>query len=149
MRRSRRIATLTLGGACLLALAACGDDEGAEAKVYPSVEDCVAETKDEATCKKDFEDAQKRHAETAPNYPARGSCEEMYGQGKCVPVQKQDSHGGLTEMFMPALAGFLLGRTMGQSQPVVVDRSGYAYVGGNRWGTPPRRDERSYGGGGG
>lgn len=128
MRRSRRIATLALGGACLLSLNAC-DDKPKSDKVYGSVVECVADGKDEAACRQAFDEAGKIHEKEAPRFAAQASCEETYGAGNCVPAQ---SGGG---WFMPAVAGFMMGRMLGGSPlagatPVYRDRYGYSYAGG-------------------
>lgn len=128
MRRSRRIATLALGGACLLSLTAC-DDKPKSDKVYGSVVECVADGKDETACRQALEEAGQVHEKDAPRFAARASCEETYGVGNCVPAQ---SGGG---WFMPAVTGFMMGRMLGGSPlagatPVYRDRYGYSYAGG-------------------
>lgn len=142
MRRSKRIATLTLGSACLLVLASCGEDNPPD--VYGSVDECIAKTGDRTSCDQELAAAQKQHEETAPKYEQKASCEEIYGQGKCVPAQSASGGGS---WFMPAMMGFMAGRMMGgMSQPVYYDRRGYAFAGGQPW--QERRDSvaRSSGG---
>jgi uncharacterized protein YgiB involved in biofilm formation len=127
MRKSRRIATLALGGACLLALTACEDKP--KDRVYGSVEECVADGRDESSCRQAFDEAGLAHQKDAPRFTAQGTCEETHGAGNCVPAQ---GGGG---WFMPALTGFMMGRMMGGGQmagatPVYRDRYGYSYAGG-------------------
>ncbi len=128
MRRSNRIATLTLGSACLLVLASCSENEPG---VFQSVDDCLLQTGDRGACEQDQQAALKMHEETAPKYEQQASCEEVYGEGKCVPAQ---SAGG-GSWFMPAMMGFMMGRMMGggSAMPVYHDRRGYAYAGGKPW----------------
>ena len=127
MRRSRRVATLLFSGTCLVSLAAC--EEAADLRVYADVQDCMSE-QSETVCAQQFAEAREDHAKQAPRYAEKGSCEELYGEGKCVPAEA--ASGGGQSWFMPAIAGFMLARAMGgpRAQPVYTDRSGYAYVGG-------------------
>ncbi|MEO5337375.1 MAG: DUF1190 domain-containing protein [Magnetospirillum sp. WYHS-4] len=147
MKRSRHVATLALGGACLLALTACDDKPKPPDSIYGSVEECVADGKDEAVCRQSFADAQKAHQAAAPHHKNQASCEEVYGVGKCVPAQ---SGGG---WFMPALAGFMMGKMMGggsqmaAATPVYRDRYGYSYTGGRPLpDIAPKREEQRTGG---
>lgn len=124
MRRSKRIATLAAGGACLLVLTACEE----KPDVFGSVEQCAMNTGDRTLCEQEFGQAQAAHEETAPKFEQQASCEEVYGQGKCVPAQSASGGGSF---FMPAMMGFMLGRMMGgAAMPVYYDRRGYAYTRG-------------------
>jgi len=131
MRRSRRVATLLFSGTCLVSLAAC--EEAADLRVFADVQDCMTQH-DENTCMQQFAQARDQHGKEAPRYAEKATCEELYGEGKCVPANA--ASGGTQSWFMPALAGFMLARALGgpTAQPVYTDRSGYAYVGGRSWG---------------
>ncbi len=127
MRRSKRIATLAAGGACLLVLTACGD----EPQVFSGIEQCAMETGDRSQCEIDFAQAELAHAETAPKFEEQASCEEQYGKGNCVPANQQQAEGGGGGFFMPMMMGYMMARAFGGvSQPVYYDRKGYAYTRG-------------------
>lgn len=124
MKRSQRIATLTLGGAFVVLLAACGDSPE-DMKVYKTVDECVAETNDRALCEGEQTAAKLNHEDSAPRFTDEQACKQEFEA--CTAVKGVD---GSTSWFMPALGGFVLGRLLGQStaQPVFYDRKGYAYV---------------------
>ncbi len=141
MRRSKRIATLVAGGTCLLLLSACEDDP----EVFAGVEQCVAETGDRIACEADYAAALAAHRETAPKFADAARCEEIYGEGKCVPAPAGQTAGeqvaqgeqtaqgeqvaGGGGFFMPMMMGYMMGRMIGgASMPVYRDKSGYAYT---------------------
>ncbi|MEN2978756.1 DUF1190 domain-containing protein [Tistrella bauzanensis] len=147
MRRSRAVTTLLLAGTAFT-LAACGEDKE-EVKLYGTAQACSAELTP-ADCAAAEAEALAAHAETAPRFEDIAACEADFGEGGCQPVpaeqqqqQQQASSGG--SMFMPALAGFMMGRMMGnmggyQGRPVYVDRGGYMYSGADRVGQARRED---------
>ena len=157
MRRSRRVATLLAGTATLLVLTAC-DEDPSDAKLYSDLEACKVEnTPDE--CEKAFAAAKTFHAEQTTRYKSQAECEDLFGQGRCEEVSavgggpagqatpgqaipgQTASTGGF---FMPALMGFMLGRSLSgfgptAGYPVYSDRQGYVYAGRQQLGTcyPP------------
>lgn len=124
MKRSQRIATLTLGGAFVVLLAACGDS-AEEMKAYKTVDECVAETNDRALCEGEMTAARLNHEDSAPRFADEQACKQEFDN--CTAVKGVD---GTPSWFMPAIGGFVLGRLLSQSsaQPVFYDRKGYAYV---------------------
>lgn len=138
MKRSQRIATLTLGGALVVMLAACGDATE-EMKVYKTVDECIAETNDRALCEGEKTAAQLNHEDSAPRFTDEQACKQEFES--CAAVKGVD---GSPSWFMPVLGGFVLGRLLGQSsaQPVFYDRKGYAYV--RNLPQDMRRDDNPY-----
>lgn len=127
MKRSRRIANLALGGVCLIALSACDETPP---KVHANAEACAAATGDAETCKKAEEEARANHLSKAPRFKSFEECEAQFGFGKCGEV-REPSGGG---WIMPALAGFMMGRSFGgmSARPVYTDSRGFAYSDGKR-----------------
>jgi uncharacterized protein YgiB involved in biofilm formation len=123
--RRKRSASLTLttmlAGAASMNLAACGDQppapaqwgqdsvaqgEQVQAFRYASLEACkTANEVPDAECDSGWAAAQKDAEASAPRYRDRSTCEDVYGQGNCVPRQ---SAGG--SFFMPLLTGFVIGQ---------------------------------------
>lgn len=138
MKRSKRIATLTLGGAFVVMLANCGDSTE-DMTVYKSVEECIAATGDKPLCEGEMTAARLNHEDSAPRFQDEQSCQQEFDN--CTAVT--DVHGG-TSWFMPAMTGFILGRLIGQStaQPVFYDRKGYAFV--RNLPADMRRDDKTY-----
>ncbi|WP_162914628.1 DUF1190 domain-containing protein [Desertibaculum subflavum] len=171
MRRSRRIATLLVGTATLLVLTACDEDPASDAKLYSDLEACKVENTPEE-CDKAFGAAKAFHAQETPRYRSQAECEDLFGQGRCEqapavasglagqstpgqPTPGQTAPGQTAStgsFFMPALMGFMLGRSMsgfGSSAgyPVYADRQGYVYAGRQQLGTcvPPQNCPRPMG----
>lgn len=151
MKRSRTVAALLLGGISPL-LFACGEDGPEEATVYPSVEACTAE-KPASDCAEAFTAARQEHLAGAPRFASREACEAEMGDGACTPAN-EGMGSGTGSIFVPALVGFMIGRSLtgGYAQPVYFDRQGYARSGNTRIAETPlppqRRDEIRQGSGG-
>ncbi|KYO53480.1 DUF1190 domain-containing protein [Tistrella mobilis] len=141
MRRSRAVTTLLIAGTALT-LAGCGEDTE-QVKIYGTSEACSAEMT-AADCAAAEAEAREAHIATAPRFDSLAACEEDFGADGCQPVpQQQASSGG--SFFMPAFAGFMLGRMMGggggfHGRPVYVDRNGYMYSGADRFGQTRREN---------
>jgi uncharacterized protein YgiB involved in biofilm formation len=137
-RRSPRVATLLAGGAAAALLAAC--EERPTQQFYSSFAECTREFS-EAECRAAEQTAQEAHRAAAPRFATREACEAQMGEGACDQVQDAQAPGG--GWFMPAMMGYLLGRTVGGfgATPVYVDRRGYAYAGSRPWGTLSRADQ--------
>lgn len=151
MKRSRTVAALLLGGISPV-LFACGEDGPEEATVYPSVEACTAE-KPASDCAEAFAAAREEHLAGAPRFASREACEAEMGDGACTPAN-EGVGSGTGNVFVPALVGFMIGRSLtgGYAQPVYFDRQGYARSGNTRIAETPlppqRRDEIRQGSGG-
>jgi uncharacterized protein YgiB involved in biofilm formation len=104
--------------------------EQVEAFQYATLQACKdANEIPDAACETGYAAAQKDDAANSPRYNQQATCEEVYGQGNCVPRSAQG--GG--SFWGPLLAGFVVGR--------MLDGGGY-YRGTGLY----RQDER-YGGG--
>lgn len=158
MRRSRRVATLLVGTATLLVLTACDEDPASDAKLYSDLEACKVENTPEE-CDKAFDAAKTFHAQETTRYKSQAECEDLFGQGRCEQVSAvgasptgQTTPGQTAStgsFFMPALMGFMLGRSLSgfgpsAGYPVYSDRQGYVYAGRQQLGTcyPPENCPR-------
>jgi uncharacterized protein YgiB involved in biofilm formation len=152
MKRSKRITLVLMGTAGLITLAACDDaPEVEEAKFFKSETEC-ASANDPTDCKDAYETARKEHWRTAPSFTSRESCEAQFGPQNCVQTnvqpgtaqassgtpqqqqpQQQASGGmGMAGWFIPALAGYFIGRTTGglSAMPYYQDVNNRAFLGG-------------------
>lgn len=123
-RRSAYISTLLVGGAAAVMLSACGDDDvqQTEAKIFPTVQACEVEFSAEE-CSKAFEESRQLHLQNAPRFNDMGSCEAQIGAGACQSMVMAQPDGSVSNVFVPALMGFMLARAL---QP----QSNYGYIGG-------------------
>lgn len=132
MRRSRRVASLTVGSASLLLLGACDDDKPLDLpprlRVYPDIAACLSVGRPESLCRTAQDSATRLHFEKAPRQPNIKACETLYGVGNCAMVYDRD---GWLRMI-PAMAAFVPGADigMGSAVPVHYDRDGYARITG-------------------
>lgn len=100
-----------------------------EAFQYATLDACKnANEIPDGACETAYAAAQKDDAENSPRYNQQATCEEVYGQGNCVPRSAQG--GG--SFWGPLLTGFIVGQ--------MLDGGGYRGTG------LYRRDDR-YGGG--
>lgn len=116
---SLRLTTMVAGAG--LTVAACDSsnpaqwnevrpqNEQVEAFQYATLEACKSadQIPDEA-CDTAYAAAQKDDAQNSPRFGEQASCEDVYGQGNCVP---RSSQGG-GSFWGPLLAGFVVGRML-------------------------------------
>lgn len=126
MRKRSRTVALTILGAASFAIAGCREEQ-VDAQAFPDLNACLAAadegglfTADE--CRQSFAEAEQLHVESAPRYDSLAVCEEQHGVGNCGSEAQQTS-GGSGGIFMPLLAGYLIGSMLGggglsRSQPM-------------------------------
>jgi uncharacterized protein YgiB involved in biofilm formation len=111
MKRSRSI-ELVLMGTMPLLLSACGDGPAQQpqnAFAYQNLQQCISEGKVSAdVCEKAYADAVQAQYRDGPRYSTLGECQAQFGYDQCRPVQTSSG-----SWFMPALAGFMIGRSFG------------------------------------
>ena len=121
MKRSRRITLVLMGTAGLISLAACDEaPETPDAVFFKSEAECSS-ANDPTDCRDAFETARKEHWRSAPSFTNREACEAQFGAQNCVQTNVQPgtaqaapgASAGMTSWFIPALAGYFIGRTTG------------------------------------
>ena len=114
-KRSTSVA-LFLAGATAFALAGCRE-ETVDAQAFPDLQSCLdtagaGSLFSAEDCRKGFAEAAALNAETAPRYDSLEVCEAQYGAGNCAS-EAEATTGGSGSIFMPLLAGYLLGNMLG------------------------------------
>ncbi|MFN6976495.1 MAG: DUF1190 domain-containing protein [Gemmobacter sp.] len=114
-KRSRTVA-LSIVGAAAFALAGCREEE-VEARAFPDLQSCRAAANvggafPAADCDLAFAAAQQLQIETAPRYDSLEVCEQQHGPGACGDERTATGGTGGTGIFMPLLAGYLIGNMM-------------------------------------
>lgn len=114
-KRSKTVA-LSILGATAFALAGCREEQ-VDAQAYPDLASCKAAADQgglltAAECDTAFAEAMELHEEAAPRYASLDVCEEQHGEGACGSEQ-QVTDGGSGSIFMPLLAGYLIGNMLG------------------------------------
>lgn len=135
MRKRSSTVALTILGAASFALAGCKDEQ-VDAQAFPDLASCQAAATDGGLftadqCQQAFADAETLHVEAAPRYESLAVCEEQHGEGNCGSEAEQVQNGGSGSIFMPLLAGYLIGSMLGRagggmaaSQPMYRNASG-------------------------
>jgi uncharacterized protein YgiB involved in biofilm formation len=129
MKRSRSIELILMGAVPLL-LSACDppapptpQSTAAPTVAYQGLTQCISDGKVSADiCEKAYADAVQAQYRDGPRFDSLSDCQAQYGYDECHHVQT--SSGG---WFMPALAGFMIGRAL---SPGGGYNSGYGYAGG-------------------
>lgn len=116
MRQRSSTVALCIVGASAFALAGCREEQ-VEAQAYPDLAACEAAAEQdgllsEEECAEAFAEAQELHVEAAPRYDSLEVCEAEHGEGACGS-EAQVAEGGSGSIFMPLLAGYLIGNMMG------------------------------------
>jgi uncharacterized protein YgiB involved in biofilm formation len=119
MKRTRKLALTSLMAMGGVSLTACGDNadnvridhpgKSVDAYAYQSLQECKDknEVPDDA-CDK-AEKAALKDDEKASKWTDQASCEDVYGEGQCVPRQHAGSSGSF---WGPLVAGFVVGRML-------------------------------------
>ncbi|MFV0245865.1 MAG: DUF1190 domain-containing protein [Qingshengfaniella sp.] len=115
MTKRSRTAALMIVGAASFSLAGCRD-EAVDAQAFPDLQSCLNAAGPDSLfspedCQTGFDQAQALNVETAPRYDSLAVCEEQYGVGNCGS-EAQASPGGSGSIFMPLIAGYLIGSMM-------------------------------------
>ncbi|MDO5647774.1 DUF1190 domain-containing protein [Paracoccus sp. (in: a-proteobacteria)] len=118
MKKRSRTVALTILGASAFALAGCRDEQ-VDAQAFPDLASCHAAAAQgglftAAECDTAFAEVQQLHVEAAPRYDSLAVCEEQHGVGNCGSEQQATS-GGSGSIFMPLLAGYLIGSMLGRA----------------------------------
>ncbi|MET0295191.1 MAG: DUF1190 domain-containing protein [Phenylobacterium sp.] len=161
MRKRSQTLTLTtmLAGAATLSVGGCDDAQQAsqwndsaarqqvEALQYANVDACKsADQAPDAECESAYKTALNDDQQNAPKYNDRTSCEDVYGEGQCVPR----GYGG-SSFFTPLLTGFIIGQMLDLNgnryyRGAGLYRQGGYYGGGGYvtgWGGAVNRDYRT------
>jgi uncharacterized protein YgiB involved in biofilm formation len=89
-----------------LVLGGCWDDDD-KPKLVKNEEDCIKEMNDPEGCRKAAMLAVEDHEKLAPRYGSQTECEGEFGPDRCQRVERDGS-----SWFIPAMAGFMIGRMM-------------------------------------
>ena len=121
MKRTRKLALTSLMAVGGVSLTACGDnvadnvrieDQGkaVDAYTYASLQECKDKNEiPDAACDA-AEKSAKEDAEKSAKYDQQASCEEVYGEGQCVPRGYNNGNGG--SFWGPLITGFVVGRML-------------------------------------
>lgn len=142
-KRSSQITLTVFAAATAAALAGC-EQAPPPAVPYTSVDQCITAGNNADLCKSAFEAAEKEHLEKAPRYAAAEECEKAVDVTRCVPTQVRQPDGSFTTMFLPAMAGYMLGRMQGQPEPERRTSGGYVPYGGYGYSAGPIYGSRDY-----
>lgn len=109
-----------------------------------SSDQCVQEGAGNAQqCKEAWQQAQQAHVQNAQKYDNASSCENGSGV-RCEVTRVQHNDGSWTDVFVPALAGMVVGNMIGNAmapkypQPIYMDRERRYVTGGGVY-VPPGR----------
>ena len=116
MRKRSRTVALAIVCAASFTLAGCRDEQ-VDAQAFPDLESCKSAAVagglfSSAECDTAFAEAEALHVEAAPRYDSLAVCEEQHGEGACGS-EEQVAERGSGSIFMPLLAGYLIGNMMG------------------------------------
>lgn len=115
-RRRRSVAIgLSLAAASFTVAGCERQPQPQSMRVYASVEQCRVEHT-QAECDAAMKQAASEHDKTAPKFNDRAACEAQYGPGRCQDETVARADGGMGHVFLPMMAGFMLGRMMNGGQ---------------------------------
>ena len=112
MKRSRSIELVLMGTVPLLLSACNGSGQQPQnAMAYRDLQQCVSDGKVSAdVCEKAYADAVQAQYREGPRFNSLNECQAQYGYDQCRSVNSSSG-----SWFMPALAGFMIGRAFGSN----------------------------------
>jgi uncharacterized protein YgiB involved in biofilm formation len=136
MKRSTSL-RLTLMSAAAATLGGCGESTPPAPPAFTTVQDCVLGGFAEAECRNAYEDAFKAHIERAPRFASRQDCEGKVDVDHCVETPVRMPDGTTSNVFVPLMAGYVLGRVLAPPpQQGTGGGGGGGYYGGSGRGEP-------------
>jgi uncharacterized protein YgiB involved in biofilm formation len=121
--------TLMMGAAATLT--ACGDTPPADGpKTFLSVQDCQQAGFPEERCREAYREAFDVHSRTSPKFASRDECERSVDVDQCVVTRVQNNDGSFSEVFVPLMAGYIVGNLMADRRRQEPQSSG-GYGGGS------------------
>lgn len=124
--RSSGITPVAFAVSAVFMLSAC-EKSDQKVALYQNADECSkANPSASAQCAAAFKQAKAEAAKTAPKYANREDCVAEFGGSQCTQggMSVESQHGG--SMWMPLMAGFMMGRMMNGSyaqQPLFTSRS--------------------------
>ena len=114
-KRSKRV-SIAIVGAAAFVLAGCREEQ-VETSAFPDLQSCLENASlggmvTSQECETAFSEAQALHVEAAPRYESLEVCQEQHGQEACGS-EAAATPGGSGSIFMPLMAGYLIGNMMG------------------------------------
>jgi len=140
--KSPRSLQLTLMMGAAATLTACSDSPTEQS--FLSVKDCVAAGGAQELCQTAYDRAVAEHRSSAPKFASKEDCEKTLDVSQCMPMRFDRADGSYSDVFMPAMAGFLIANAVARQD----DRnsgggSGYSY-GGKYYHSGPIYGSRDY-----
>lgn len=122
--------------AVVITALACCSDEPVDVSSVNSVSDCLVQgLGNEQQCRAAWDQASSEHLKEGPRFEAKEDCSEEFGQ--CNRYQVQNDDGSFSDVFIPMMAGMMIGNMMSSSnthhvyhQPLYKRKDQQAYGGG-------------------
>lgn len=97
--------------AAFVAVTLSGCEDSVDVLAVSSVDQCLAATGDFDKCNEQWNEAQLLHKEVAPRFTDQTACSESFGDD-CQVQQVTNADGSTTSMFVPLMAGMMIGNMM-------------------------------------
>jgi uncharacterized protein YgiB involved in biofilm formation len=126
MKRSASVSLVLMASvSAMAALSACGeapaDSKPDNGGTFANKAECVA-VYDQETCDAADKLARQEHVQNAPKFNDRASCVAQFGADMCRPASE---YGGASNIFVPAMMGYLLGSAMSTPAPLYYGPGSY------------------------
>lgn len=106
------------------ALSGCVQEDQAEVLSVTSVDQCIASGIDFNTCNGEWERAKSMHESVAPKFDSASSCMGEFGD-MCQNRQVYNSDGTTSNVWLPMMAGMMMGNMMANNTHPVNTRPLY------------------------
>jgi uncharacterized protein YgiB involved in biofilm formation len=111
--KSPRSLKLTIMMGATATLTACGDAPSDDAApTFTSVLECQQEGFPEDRCQAAYNEAFEVHTRDAPKFSSKEDCERSIDIDQCVSTRVRRDDGSFGDVFVPLMAGYLVGNLM-------------------------------------
>jgi uncharacterized protein YgiB involved in biofilm formation len=127
MKPLNKFALSLVIGVSAVALVAC-EEPKVDAAVFDNLQQCINDkTITGEQCEQSYKEAVSKHAEVAPKYTSAADCQADFGAGQCEQAPYRTTSGG--SIFMPLMAGYMMGSFLGGRRGSVIPQPLYRSAG--------------------
>lgn len=144
MKRSTRVSLVLMASvSAAAALSGCEPAEQApidNGGTFANKAECIA-VYDQATCDAADKMAKQEHLQNAPRFGSLEACRAEYGADMC---HSASSYGGASNIFVPAMLGYMMGSAMSTPAPLYYGPGSYRHRNDRGYSAPIYTSGRGY-----
>jgi len=105
-----------MGATAATGLAACDPEPAPTSLLFATVEQCVSAGHVQSKCQASYDEALRAHREKAPRFTSQEECLKQIDVDQCVLSEVLNADGTSSWVYLPLMAGFLLGQATAERE---------------------------------